>query len=193
MRAFFAIELLEDPRDLLSEAASAFSDADPSWRAEKWVRADLLHVTLAFLPRLPEREVGRLVSEARADLASVAPFDLVLHGLRAVPSRGRARMLWASFVGPHGPCRRLASSVADSAGPHLDAGAVRPFTPHVTLARARRPRPADPAALAAGEAVVLSGGDARTVSVRAVTLFSSDLSGGGPTYTVLDEIPLARD
>jgi RNA 2',3'-cyclic 3'-phosphodiesterase len=180
-RVFVAIELPGPTRDVLAHATEELVAAAPGWAGEKPVAACLLHITLAFIGPVPDAAVDGLVGRLRDTVAGLEPFSLCISGIRAVPSAGRASMVWADITGDVDRAAALAAAVAAQAAP---APERRPFRPHVTLIRARRPRRIDPAAMAAaGDAVSASGKDPdRAVSVRSATVFSSTLGTGGPTY-----------
>lgn len=123
-------------------------------------------------------------------LAASHPFPLPFFRLSARPGTRRSSMIWAEFRDPSGDCEALAatiSNVPESLG--LDLGVtMRAFKPHVTLARARRPRPLQASALQAGSHAVSAG--ARTMSVLSATLFTSTLTRHGPIYDALKTWPL---
>jgi 2'-5' RNA ligase len=188
-RVFVAIDLPSGTRDLVTRCTDAFVASDPSWAGEKLVAPGLLHVTLAFLGPVPDAALDSLLGRLSAAVAAAPPLELLLAHVRCVPSARRAAMLWVTLGGDLTGVEHLASGVAAAAG--LDAS-DRPFAGHITLARARRPRPADPAACARADAVLFdSGREAdRLMSVRAVTVFSSTLGPAGPSYERLAVLPL---
>lgn len=189
-RVFVAIELPEPARDLLDDALAAFLRAAPSWRDEKPVAARLFHVTLAFVGAVPDPALPALLERLRCAVRAFEPFALDVDGVRAVPSLHRATMVWASLAGDVDEAAVLADAVARAADlPDTD----RRFRPHVTLARARRPRRVERDAIAAAQAALSDPGKEtdRVVSVRSVTVFSSTLGNGGPVYEPLAVLPLA--
>jgi 2'-5' RNA ligase len=105
-------------------------------------------------------------------------------------------MVWAEADGEVDACARLAASVEDALAARLpEDERQRRLRPHVTMARARKRRAASPEALDVAS-TVLTSGDARmqsVVSVRSITLFSSTLGPGGPTYEALAEVPIGLD
>lgn len=191
VRCFIAIELPPEVRHMLHRAGEAVRAADERWRGEKWVSEENLHVTLKFVGHIPEESIETLIAACSTEVATVAPFEIGLSGVRAVPAGGRARMLWGTFVDESGRCGALAEACERAA---LDVGAepeIRTFVPHVTLVRARRPRPLATGALEAGNAVATDADG--FVSVRAASVFRSTLGHQGPTYTVLRTCPLAGE
>jgi 2'-5' RNA ligase len=191
-RCFLAIDL--EPRSvaLLGAARDALLESAPDWAGEKWVVADLLHVTLVFLGPLPHAQVPDALADVRRVCAGHGVHALALARVRARPSPGRASMLWATLDGEAHRTASLARELADALeftlGLRRDR---RAFVPHVTLVRARTPRPVAPDALAAADAILAAGKDRDgSVSVRSVTMYSSTLGPQGPHYEPLGSAPL---
>lgn len=195
LRAFVAIELPDAARARLVTAGSSFVDADPAWSGEKWVTESNLHITLRFIGPLDEGDVPEVVSALRLVSDASRPFTLHMSRIQAVPSPSLARMLWSVADGDVRACASIASHIADVLQPWAGEAERRPFRPHVTLARARRPRRVIPGALEEAARVLAS--DAapgeRSVSVRSATLFSSSLGARGPTYESIARVPLGSD
>lgn len=185
MRCFVGICLPERTRHLLARAAQAVRSADARWEGEKWVPQENLHVTLHFLGDVSQRDLALLDSMMAQRLASIAAFELELAAVRAVPSLGRCRMLWAAFSDPGGRCAQLAGAVQTVAMEFGVEADDRQFKPHATLCRARRPKPVSGEALASAEALV--GGVRETVSVGTASLYSSRLTPHGAVYSLVGE------
>ncbi len=191
-RCFVAVDLPPKGLALLSDARAAFLDAAPEWAGEKWVRPELIHLTLRFIGPLPDGAVAEALRVLGAACAARTPFELELAGIRAAPSARRATMLWATFGGEVGACRDLAGAMDAALERELDVAAPdRAFKPHVTLVRARGHRRVGADAIAAAQERFDAGKAAdRSVSVRSVTLYSSTLGPGGPVYETLGSMPL---
>lgn len=187
MRTFVGIELDDDMRGFLARVREAVCTADLAWCGDKWTAEENLHVTVKFLGELTESGVTGLARSLRLGLAALEPFDLRLsEPAHAVPNVRRATMLWATLADIDGSAALLASIVGDAAALQGVAPDARDFRPHITLVRARRPRPFRPSErlhLSSMEPVGL-------VSVGAVSLFRSTLTKHGPVYEVLDRITL---
>ncbi len=85
----------------------------------------------------------------------------------------------------------IATAVSDAAAAFGVSPENRPFVPHVTLVRARRPRALDPIALDAASASARSAlGQKRVMSVVQATLYKSTLTRAGAVYESLAEIPI---
>jgi RNA 2',3'-cyclic 3'-phosphodiesterase len=193
-RCFLAIELSRGVLRVLGEAERALVHAQDAWAREKWVRADLRHITVKFIGPLPDDAVPGVLAALTAAVRDHAPMRLRLSDVRAMPSSRRASMLWGVFDGDVAGCAALAAVcdrvLAEQFGVDPEP---RGFRPHTTLARTRSARRLSATAIEAARAAIAAGKDAdRTVSVRSVTLFSSTLHPNGPEYVVLGSVPLGR-
>jgi RNA 2',3'-cyclic 3'-phosphodiesterase len=150
-----------------------------------WVAPDNLHVTVKFLGGIDESRVGA-VTEALAAAASGVPrFELQVRGLGAFPSVARARVIWAGAAAGADVAARLAAGVDDALATLGFPREARPFTPHITLGRARTPA-RNPAL-----ADALDGAhDFGRVAVARVSLMQSQLSPRGARYTELAGLAL---
>ncbi len=111
MRCFVGIQLPDEVRTALADACAEVRAADPDWDSEKWVPAENLHITLAFLGNISGEQAGALRRSLGDQLGGVRGFELPFARLRPMPSARRARMLWANWDDPEGACAGLASRV----------------------------------------------------------------------------------
>ncbi len=105
-----------------------------------WIVPEQWHLTLAFMPAVPEHRLDDLADALTDRLGRHAAFEARLAGAGCFPSPERARVLWLG-VDPSGGERlaslsRQARQVANAVGASPDGTA---FVPHLTLARLRRP------------------------------------------------------
>lgn len=109
-----------------------------------------LHVTLAFLGYRPEKEIpaiaAAVASAARSAAGAAVGSAPLLAPAELVPLPPRRPRLFAlELEDPDGTCAALQQRVSDA----LESGRFykpekRPFWPHVTLARVKRDRRAEP-------------------------------------------------
>jgi RNA 2',3'-cyclic 3'-phosphodiesterase len=186
-RLFVALDL----PDALREGIVAWGREELCDPALRVVAPESLHVTLAFLGYLPEKDIEPLAEIVRG-LRAPAPF-IELGDPVAQPSLRRAR-LFALPAGSSGAVALQSELEEALVAKRLYKPEKRPFWPHVTVARvksagrgARRPatvgRP--PGALPPG---LLE--PARCVRV---TLYRSVLQPQGSRYTPLAQVELSRD
>jgi RNA 2',3'-cyclic 3'-phosphodiesterase len=161
---------------------------DPALRV---VVPESLHVTLAFLGYLPEREIARL-GEIVCGLGAMAP-TLQLQDPVAKPSLRRARLFALPTIAPAAaPLQRELEQklVAE----RLYKPKKRPFWPHVTVARVRSGGRGSrrPAAVEIPPGALPKRLLGPALCVR-VTLYRSVLQPQGSRYTPLAQVELSRD
>lgn len=108
----------------------------------RWTPVDRLHLTLSFLPDVPERILEPLDERLRAALLDLPPFDCRLSGAGAFPEPDRPAVLWMGVDRGRAELEHLAQRVrtaASVAGAFPDG---QRFVPHLTLARPPRHRSA---------------------------------------------------
>ncbi len=180
MRLFTAVPVVEQFREACSVARDSFVREAPSWAGEKWVTTQNLHVTLVFFGEVDQADVPVLLTGIGVALAGIAAPVLSCPRVTAVSHGGRARMLWVSLEDESGATRSIAGALLRVGREFGIEPAFKPYSPHVTLCRTRRPRVAPVAALDAAQSSfdVFNG----CVSDPSVILFSSRLAPHGPTY-----------
>lgn len=189
MRLFVA---LVPPPEAVADLAAAVGAVREQHPALRWVPPERWHLTLAFYGEVPEQRVadlGRRVERA-AGRSPAARLQLAGAG------RFGSQVLWAGVAGDVDVVSRLAAS-AGAAGRRVGADVEdRPYRPHLTLARTRRP--AGGAARGAGRGpdadlrpavAALAGHRGREWTASAVRLVRSHL-GPEPSYEVLLTAPL---
>jgi len=174
-----AILLNEEVRARVAEEIARLRPLAPSVR---WVLPQQLHLTLKFLGEQAPSEL-ELVQDGLAEAVEEAtPFTLSFHGLGAFPALARARVFWVGVSAGMEEARtlhaRVESALARRAVPPED----RPFSPHLTIGRARTPGGFSALREAIARAARTEFG---SLSVAALSLMRSDLSQAGARYTEL--------
>ena len=175
MRLFVAIPL---PPDL---AARAFEILPPSLPALRRVKAENLHLTLAFLGQTPDERLGDV---------TVASFKLSFDRAGRFPERGRPRVVWLGIADGAESVTELGEGVyagLRSRGLRFDD---RPLAPHLTLARVVEDASAAEAKTVGAALSRLAIG--LRFEVSAIAVVQSVLSPKGPRYTALATVPLAH-
>lgn len=191
-RCFLALDLPHPVVASLERARDVFLDRAPAWSGEKWVGPGLLHVTLEFLGPVANAAVDAMLARMGEATSDLAAFEVRLRSVEAAPSQRHATMLWATLDDPAGAIPLLRERLLDALP---DPGpSTRPFRPHVTLVRARRPRPVPDGALEAATRMVAESGKEPDgiMSVRSATLYSSTLTRTGPEYRKVAAITWGR-
>lgn len=136
-----------------------------------------LHVTLAFLGRLPQAELGGVTEALDQAAAAAEPFSLEVHGWRETAAVGM--VVLADATG-------RATVLAGALQQRLEQLGVyrrerRPWLPHVTVARFReRPRLEPPLP------------PVRTFVPSDAAAYLSELHPSGARYSVLHPAPLGQ-
>ncbi len=187
LRTFIAVDLGKPLRDRLV----ALQESLARGGAEvKWVEVENLHVTLLFLGEVDERELPPLCRAVSVVCGRHDRFDLGLQTVGCFPNPRRPRVVWAG-VGAGAP--ELVALHDSLEPPLLELGCYRreerQYTPHVTLGRVKSDRSADLLAAALTRQAKWRGGE---VEVRELLVMSSQLTRGGPEYTVLSRGKLRK-
>lgn len=184
-RLFAALPLPDDVRERLAAVGRELAGALPAGRARAVPPANL-HLTLRFFGSGVPVEAMKAGLE-RALPSPAGPLHVTPRAVSAFPSLRRARTVIAACEESGPPRSRLAAlqQAAERAAAGVGLPAEpRPFRPHVTLLRLRRPAP-------------LSSGAAsrcrlpETFPVTRLELLASTLTPAGAEYRVLAEFPLA--
>jgi len=174
------------------EHLDAFLDVRRAAGAFRWVTAEQLHVTVAFLAEVPDRKLDDLVERLARAAARRTAFPAAVAGGGAFPDVARARVLWAGLdLDDHGRTEltRLATgarAAANRAGVPVDG---QRFRAHVTLARLGRPEEVS------SWVRLLDAYRGPTWTVDRLTLVASYLGEGPrgrPRYQPVEEFALTR-
>lgn len=133
MSFFLALDLDDAVRARVSAAIELHRQATPA----SWLVPEKLHLTVLFLgERLPDE----LEAPVRALASRVAPFSLALRGAGLFETARAPSVLWLGVEGELAPLRALRAEVLAAVGRHSPpAERERPYAPHLTLARGKRP------------------------------------------------------
>jgi RNA 2',3'-cyclic 3'-phosphodiesterase len=183
-RLFVALDLPERVRaGIVAWGREAL--ADPSLRP---VSPESLHITLAFLGWLPEREIESL-GEIVRDTAGPAP-SIELGDAVPRPERGRPRLFALPAESP-GAVALQAGLAEKLVAARLYKPEKRPFWPHVTVARVRREeRGSKRPALVSKLPGSLPKGLLQPFDGIRLTLYRSELQPQGAQYTPLAQVEL---
>lgn len=164
---------LTPPPEVVEQLADYLQPRQDADGPLRWSRVEQWHLTLAFMPAVPDRALDAL-DELLTELAAGRPaFELALAGAGAFPDPVRAKALWIGVAGGLEPLSRLAAATRTAAGRAGIEVAGGRFRPHLTVARANRP-------VEAGRWLqVLDLYQGRTWTVGGFTLMHSQLGGAG--------------
>ncbi|WP_338668500.1 RNA 2',3'-cyclic phosphodiesterase [Pseudodesulfovibrio methanolicus] len=180
-RLFIGIELPDAYRQELNpliKALSSLTDASTNWS-----KPDTWHLTLKFLGETDEARIPSL----KAALAAVdfTAFTLRAGGAGAFPDARRPKVLWLGLAEGGEQSADLTGAIEDGLAALGIPREKKPFRPHLTLGRVRRPAPGD-------WTPVLDAAAAHEwppFTVTHFTLWQSTLTPKGAIHTALAEFP----
>jgi len=184
VRTFIAIELPEQVRTYLADCQQRLRRSGGDVR---WVRPDIIHLTLVFLGEVPAEMLADLEKAARDALARFGPLTLRAAGAGRFPPRGLPRVIWIGIEETTGRLAELQKALAGATAAFAEKVEDRPFQAHLTLGRVKSPKGGRDLAAAVD---AMTGQTGPTFIAQAVTIFKSELSPQGPTYTALAGISL---
>ncbi len=183
MRLFTGIELPHDVRQQLDRLVRKLR---PTARI-RWGRVENLHITTKFIGEWPPGRLEEMIA-ALEGLPRRGPIPIAVRGLGWFPNHHSPRVFWAGIEAPE-----TLAELAAGTEQQLERLGIererRPYSPHLTLARIKRP--ADLGRLrqaVAGLPRVEFG----TFTARSFHLYLSELHPAGPIYTSLAEFPLEK-
>jgi len=175
-RLFAAIDLPQSIRKFLV-------DLDPQIHGAHWTEPEQMHLTLGFFGHVP----GDVDLRLREKLSAIQfnAFVLPILGVGTFPPKGPPKIIWIG-VGPGHPhlfqLHKRVSDAAVAVGLEID---LRPWHPHVTLARCRDVHAGSIRRFLKSNADL----DAGMFRVEAFHLLRSELTSAGPIHTWALTIP----
>lgn len=155
----------------------------------KWVPEDNLHLTLKFLGDVVDRDVPAVCRVVRDCCSQVEPFELELQGCGGFPNLERPRVVWAGIQQGGESLATLVNSLEKGLATLGFRPDSRDYRPHLTLGRA-----GSSGRFASAEIVEkmkrMQDRVLGLMPVSQVRVYASFLDRGGPTYNVMDRIPL---
>jgi len=184
LRLFVALEPSELVRRRIGSLQAALRRAAGRAAADvRWTDPATVHLTLQFLGAVPEERLPAVEGAVAAAAAEGAPLHLQVAGAGGFPSARRPRVLWAGLTGDVAPLAALAAALGTRLAPLGFPPESRPFSPHLTLGRARDPRGAP--GLASALAHAGDGAPPAPWRVAEIVLFRSPLGPGGARHEPL--------
>ncbi|MFA6537633.1 MAG: RNA 2',3'-cyclic phosphodiesterase [Patescibacteria group bacterium] len=174
MRAFFAINLSSEIKDLLEDVILRLDKLN--LRSDiKWVNKDNLHLTLAFIENLAEEKLANIIEEV--DKLPKPDFWLVQLGdIGYFPSSGKVKVMKMSLLGDIEKIvvfQNKIKQILKKEGITFDE---KDFAPHLTLGRIKDQR---------GPLSKFVVYDKLSFPVTEFDLIRSDLNKQGNRYEVL--------
>jgi len=169
-RLFVAIDLPEYLRQTLV-------DLDPHIHGVRWTAPEQMHLTLSFFDDVPEE--ADLALREKLSVIEFGAFFLPINGVGTFSSKGAPKVIWVGVGKAHPHLFQIHKRVQEAA---LAAGLepeLRPWHPHITIARCRNVAPQSLRTfLKANDDL-----DAGMIHIDAFYLYSSKLTPAGPIHT----------
>lgn len=141
MRTFIAIEFPSNIRQQLDETVRRLRGHLRAHQAPdslRWAGLHNAHLTLRFLGDTTDAQVQTLAAALDAIARKQPPFELAIGCVGGFPNLRQPRVLWLGVGGDMAPLNALQSAVEKGAQRAGFSAETRPFSPHITLARAGR-------------------------------------------------------
>lgn len=140
MRLFIAIEL---PGEIRQAIAGVQEELRKTGANAGWTRPEGVHLTLKFLGEVPENNVAGIPAALTGAVQGTGTLDLAVEGAGAFPNAKAPRVLWLGVTGDLEKLAKLQAAVEDAMAGLGFKREDRAFSPHLTLARIRFPKPRD--------------------------------------------------
>jgi len=176
VRVFIAIDMPEEVRGKMNEVQDRLRAC-----AAKMTFVDPLntHMTLKFIGEINQGTLEEIRVAFRA--LNFDPFPVEISGVALNP-RKRPRIVWAE--GEDAGCgARIQEKIDEMLSPFGIEKELRPFRPHVTLARIKKYDPSLKRSVNDVENVSFG-----SFTVEKILLKESILTPEGPVYTIIDEV-----
>ncbi len=192
VRSFVAIELPDELKRELDEVVGQLKSAGGQ-SGVKWVDPQSIHLTLKFLGDVAVDRLDEITVALAEAVRGIPRFRLAVAGLGVFPNPRRVRVAWVGVSGETDVLERLQRRVESALARLGFAAESRRFTPHLTLARIReRASPQERQRL--GQLVDSTSFESRHgISVNAVHLMRSQLTGQGAIYSRINSVTLEGD
>jgi 2'-5' RNA ligase len=187
-RLFVALEPTEAVRRRIAAAVAALRKAGGRAASDvRWLPPENVHLTLQFLGAVPHARVADVTAAVAACAAAAGPLSLEVRGAGGFPNARRARVVWLGLGGDVAALAALVQELGRRLAPLGFAPEERPFSPHLTVGRAREARGSPGLAGALAEVAQEDG-----IAWRAgeLVLFESHLSPQGARYEPVARPPL---
>jgi RNA 2',3'-cyclic 3'-phosphodiesterase len=169
-RLFVAIDLQESTRQLLAAL-------DPRVRGVRWTELAQMHLTLSFFGEVPD-DSGLALRDRLTEIQFGA-FFLPIAGVGAFSAKGAPKIIWIGVGKAHPHLFQIHKRVQEAALASGLEPELRPWHPHITLARCRGVSTQSLRKFLQSNAEF----DAGMIRVEAFHLYSSKLTPAGPIHT----------
>jgi len=175
-RLFVAIELDDVIRGALGTAPTRLARVCERVR---WVKPELMHVTLRFLGDVEDGDVAGVCAAVENVARGCEPFGFELGEAGCFPQSGPVRVLRIGVDEPTGALVRCAAAVSQAMEALCFEQERRSFSPHITIGRTRADKSGGAMRAAVGRWKV----PRQRMDVNSIAVIASVLTQQGPIYT----------
>ncbi|HET9787666.1 MAG TPA: RNA 2',3'-cyclic phosphodiesterase [Pyrinomonadaceae bacterium] len=179
-RIFCAIDLSTSVRENLLRHIVRLREAVPYAQAS-WSRAENTHLTLKFLGEIQTSKLSRLSDAVSRAVAGVPSFQVKVEETGVFPKPTAPRVLWIGVKDESEKLATLQSRLEEECSREGFAREDRPFHPHLTIARLRKPEGVR--ALAAAHTKMHF--DPIALEISECMVIRSEPGSAGSKYTVI--------
>ena len=169
-RLFVAIDLPDSTRQSLA-------DLDPHVRGVRWTDPAQMHLTLGFFDDV----LDQIDAALREKLSAIefGAFFLPIEGVGTFSAKGAPKVIWIGVGKAHPHLFQIYKRVQEAALAAALEPELRPWHPHITIARCRDVAPQSLRNFLKANADFEAG----MIRVDAFHLYSSNLTPAGPIHT----------
>ena len=182
VRSFISIDL--EDQQILSRIASILSSLQSLGGDLKPVERENIHLTLKFLGNVSAPRLGEVKSSLQQVIFSA--FTAEIEGAGAFPNLSRMNVIWVGVNEGWSQVEEIYEQVEKLLSGLGFRREIRPFSPHITVARVRSGRNRDEIAHFLRR---LGDETFGKITVNKVRLKQSILLSSGPKYSTLLEVP----
>ncbi|MEK6742519.1 MAG: RNA 2',3'-cyclic phosphodiesterase [Nitrospirota bacterium] len=186
MRTFISIELPPEIKQGIARVQEQLRSAGAN---AGWTRSEGIHLTLKFLGEVEESKTREIMQTLAGATQGIGKLNLEVAGAGAFPTGKNPRVLWLGVTGDVEKLGLLQGAVEDAMVTLGFEREERKFSPHLTLARIKFPKPRDnwQQMIENIRDVKLGGFEANRVS-----LMKSELKREGAVYTEVGRVELKK-
>ena len=185
IRAFIALELNKEVKKELANIQKKLKEIDGDIA---WVDPENFHLSLNFLGNIDQGSVPTIEKILKNVCKKIKEFQLALDILGVFPYVSSPRVIWIG-IGSGYNSVTLANTLID-AGLKENNFRIKEkhFHPHITLGRAKNIRDID----SFSKMIDTLKPHCRSIDIKKLTLFKSELNSDGAVYTKIAETNLGK-
>lgn len=188
IRSFLAFEL---PREIGSIVERVSREVRTSPLEASWVKPENIHLTVVFLGNIETQEMEAMAETVKGVCMGYRPFRVSLKPMGCFPNSRNPRVLWLGLDADPERMTRFRDALQRGLKSYGIREEERPFRPHLTLGRFRKPLRME----AQLNRLMSAYRDLTSpvCSLHELVLFKSDLKPGGSVYTKMQSFPLTGE